>query len=257
MAKKIISLTLAFLILFSALGAVSASADNIIIMATLTIKVGETKPLRFTEPDGTHPSLKWKSSKPSVAYVDAKGNVTGKKAGSSVVSTRWKGRPYGIKIVVKQPSKKVAISKSAITLSAGKTYALKLNNANASKVKWSVSDKKVASVSSKGTVKGIKAGKVRVVAKYGGKSYKCIVTVKKAVKKIALNKKALTLKAGKTYALKLNNAKPSKVKWKSANRKIAKVSSKGVVKAKRAGKVIISAKYGKNTYKCVVTVKKK
>ena len=257
MAKKIISLTLVLVILFGSIGAVSAQAKGIIILATLTIKVGETKPLRLTNPDGKQSSLTWKSSNPKIASVNSKGYVTGKKAGSCIISTRLKGKPYGVKIVVKKASKKVALSKSAVTLIAGKSYTLKLNNAKASKVKWASSNKKIVTVSSKGVIKAKKAGKATVVAKYGGKSYKCAVTVKKAAKKIVLNKSAITLVKGKKYVLKLKNAVPKKVKWKSSNKKIAKVSSKGVVKGKRAGKATITATYGKKTYKCVVTVKKR
>ena len=257
MAKKIISLTLALVILFSSLGAIAVHAEDIMIIATLSIKVGETKPLRFTDPDGKQTSLKWKSGNPKIATVNDKGYVTGKKAGTCVISTRWRGAPYAVKLVVKSASKKIVLSKSAVTLLTGKTYTLKLLNATASKVRWASSNKKIVAVSSKGLIKGIRAGKATIVAKYGGKSYKCVVTVKKPAKKIALNKKAITLIKGKKYALKLNNAVPKKVKWVSSNKKIAKVSSKGVVKAKKPGKATIVAKYGGKTYKCVVTVKKK
>lgn len=48
----------------------------------------------------------------------------------------------------------------------------------------------------------------------------------------------------------------SKAKWKSSNSKVAKVTGDGVVSAKKEGKVVITAKDGKNTYKCSITVKK-
>ena len=79
-------------------------------------------------------------------------------------------------------------------------------------------------------------------------------------KKIKLNKKAITLNIGKKTTLKVTSK--SKVKWKSGNSKIA-VVSKGVVRAKKAGKVKITAYSGKKSngsYRkavCTVTVKKK
>lgn len=47
-----------------------------------------------------------------------------------------------------------------------------------SKVTWSTSDKSIATVTSKGTVKALKAGKVTITAKVGSKKYTCKLTVK-------------------------------------------------------------------------------
>lgn len=56
----------------------------------------------------------------------------------------------------------------------------------------------------------------------------------------------------------LNSKKVSntKVKWKSSNKKVATVSKKGVIKAKKAGKAKVTAKYKKYTLVVKVTVKK-
>lgn len=62
----------------------------------------------------------------------------------------------------------------------GKTFTLKLKNATTSKVKWKSSNTSIASVSSKGTVKAKKSGKVTIIEKYLKKNYKCIVTVTNA-----------------------------------------------------------------------------
>ncbi len=78
----------------------------------------------------------------------------------------------------KASSKKIALSKKSATITKGSKLKLKLNNAKASKVKWSSSKKKVATVSKKGVVKAKKKGKTTVTAKYKGKKYKCKITVK-------------------------------------------------------------------------------
>ena len=84
----------------------------------------------------------------------------------------------------------------------------------------------------------------------------CTVTSVAAAKtkKIGLNRKSAILYSGKTLKLKLKSAKASKVKWKVKNKKIASVSKKGVVKAKKAGTTVVTAKYKKKTYKCNVRV---
>lgn len=75
-------------------------------------------------------------------------------------------------------AKKVKLNKTKATIYVGKSTTLKLKN-NKKKVKWSSSNKKVATVSKKGKVKGKKAGKATITAKVGKKKYKCKVIVKK------------------------------------------------------------------------------
>lgn len=72
-----------------------------------------------------------------------------------------------------------------------------------------------------------------------------------------LNKSSLILVKGKTYTLKMKGTK-KKVTWKIKNKKIAKLSSKKKssvkIKAVKAGKTTVTAKIGKKTYKCRITV---
>jgi len=67
---------------------------------------------------------------------------------------------------------------------------------------------------------------------------------------------ALSLTVGKTYKLKVKNTS-KKVKWSSNKKSVATVTNKGVVRAKKKGTAIITAKVGKKKYKCKVTVKAK
>ena len=46
-----------------------------------------------------------------------------------------------------------------------------------------------------------------------------------------------------------------KVTYSSSNKKVATVTSKGVIKAKKKGKVTITVKSGKKSYKIKITVK--
>ena len=70
-----------------------------------------------------------------------------------------------------------------------------------------------------------------------------------------LNKKSISLNVGKTYTLKATGTK-GKITWTSNKKSVATVSSKGIVKAKKKGTAVITAKYGKNKkLTCKVTVK--
>ena len=69
-----------------------------------------------------------------------------------------------------------------------------------------------------------------------------------------LNKKSISLNVGKTYTLKATETK-GKITWTSSKKSVATVSSKGVIKARKKGTTIITAKYGKKKLTCKVTVK--
>lgn len=141
----------------------------------------------------------------------------------------------------------VKLNKTSATVLVSKTVQLKVMNTKKS-VKWSTSNKKVATVSQKGLVKGKKIGKATVTAKIGKKKYTCKITVK-----AGLNTTKKTLTTGDTFQLKLYGA--SKGRWTTSSSSVATVSSKGIVTAKKAGTTTITAKDGATKYTCKITVK--
>ena len=76
-----------------------------------------------------------------------------------------------------------------------------------------------------------------------------------AKSKVKMSASKAKIYEGYTKKVTLKGAQAKKVKWKSSNRKIATVSKNGIIKAKKAGKCIITAKYQKKSYKCRVTVR--
>lgn len=74
--------------------------------------------------------------------------------------------------------------------------------------------------------------------------------------KVSLSSKKVSLCVGDKTTLRLTGAKAKKVKWSSSNKKVAAVNRKGVITAKKAGKAVITAKYGKKKYKAKITVVK-
>ena len=73
----------------------------------------------------------------------------------------------------------IKLNKTSITMYTGKTYTLKVSGTS-KKVTWSTSNKKVATVSSKGVVSAKSSGSATITAKVSNKNLKCKVTVKKA-----------------------------------------------------------------------------
>lgn len=121
-----------------------------------------------------------------------------------------------------------ALSRSAFRLTRGKTRILRLKNASGT-VRWTSSNNAVATVTSKGVVKGIKAGSAFIKAYYKGKTYKCAVVVEAP----KLSASTLTLETGTYSQLTLKNTKQSIV-WKSSNSSVASVSSSGYVAAQKS-----------------------
>ncbi|HWT73603.1 MAG TPA: DUF362 domain-containing protein [Mobilitalea sp.] len=76
-----------------------------------------------------------------------------------------------------QAAPKVRLNKASATVEVGHTITLQVMNSNNS-VSWSSKNKSIATVSGKGRVKGIKAGKTTVSAKVGSKTLTCKITVK-------------------------------------------------------------------------------
>ena len=156
--------------------------------------------------------------------------------------------------------KSVSLNTSILTLKVGKTFQLnpKINPSNATnkEVTWKSEDPSIVTVTSEGVVKGIKAGKAKVVAttKDGNKVAKCLVKVKGGsttpvqqtikVTDIKLNKTNTKIEVGKNETVKATvsptNATNKEVTWKSSNEKIATVTN-GKITAKKEGKVTISA----------------
>ena len=73
---------------------------------------------------------------------------------------------------------------------------------------------------------------------------------------VKLTKTKLSMTAGTSRTIKLKGAKASKVKWSSSKKSVATVS-KGKIKARKAGKATITAKYKNRKYRCRVTVRNK
>lgn len=139
---------------------------------------------------------------------------------------------------------KAKLSKSAVVLTGGKSATIKVKGTD-KPVKWSVSNKKIASVKG-GKITALKTGKTTVTARTGKSSLKCKVTV------VGLNKTKVSLnKKGKT-TLKAVNGKNTK--WKSSNSSVASVSKKGVVTAKKAGTATITCTTNGKKLTCKVYV---
>ena len=72
----------------------------------------------------------------------------------------------------------IKLTKKKLSMEPGTKRTIRLKGAKASKVKWTTSDRKTATVS-RGKIKAKKEGTATITAKYKNKKYKCEVTVKR------------------------------------------------------------------------------
>lgn len=204
----------------------------------------------------TNKKVTWTSNKKNIATVNANGVITAKKkTGKATITAKAGNKSAKITVNVVKKAKKttsVKLSKSKVTLTVKDNVALAatLSKGATSKVKWTTSDKKVASVKD-GVVTAKKKGVAVITATADGKSADCVVTVKDAKGKKAatlkVKTKKISVKVKKTKKIKVTLAKKDSVKsYVSSNKKIATVSKKGVVTGKKKGKatIIVTTKKG-------------
>lgn len=81
-----------------------------------------------------------------------------------------------------------------------------------------------------------------------------------AATKPKLSKIKITMTVGQSKKLKvkgISKKRAKRIKWKSSKKKVVTVTKTGKLKARKAGKAVITAKIGKKKLKCKVTVKKR
>ena len=224
-------------------------------------------------------NLIWESSDPEVASVDENGVVTVYKNGSAVISctTEVGGFKAYCTIVISTKPESIMLDYTERDVYTTKDFTLEAIiepvSANDKSVKWTSSNKLVATVDQNGKVTGVGAGTATITAttNVGGLVAKCIVNVvaKTQVQRITLTEsdEAITSKTLYTngvsefslgYKVAPTNATFKDVVWTSTDPKVAVVDALGNVRALSAGKTAIKCTSVDNPMvsgTCTVTVK--
>lgn len=157
--------------------------------------------------------------------------------------------------------KKVTLNYNEYVMKKGAKLKLKATIApkNAkTTLKWKSSNKKVATVSSKGVVTAkAKKGKATITVTAGSKKATCKITIGTPVKKITASDLKLTVGQSAKINAKISpkNATVKKLTYQSSNKGIAKVDAKGKVTAVKEGKAKITIKAADcNRVKKTITV---
>jgi trimeric autotransporter adhesin len=189
---------------------IAASAEGVDALVTVTVvpravhsvalsppqaslRVGETVRLEASARDRTGQPLNgrvvsWASSDPSVASVDAGGQVTGVRAGASTITATIEGRSATASVTVEAPPPvpvaSVTISPTSATLQVGGTrqFTATAHAADGTPlpdrpITWTSSAPAVATVSATGLVTAVAPGQATITASAEGQSATASVTV--------------------------------------------------------------------------------
>ena len=124
----------------------------------------------------TESVVKYTSDNEKVAAVDENGRVTAKKAGTALITASADGYQRTCRIVVKKPTFKVA--KKMIKVKKGKKARIIVKVCPSTKVVFASANKKIAAVTKKGMLKGMKKGQTKIKVKCYGITKTVIVIVK-------------------------------------------------------------------------------
>lgn len=244
--------------------------------SSLKMKTGQSttvfKATGFSEGDYVTAVTSNKPGTVKVTNVNKNGTfklTAGKKKGSAVVTvTMASKKTASFKVTVQKAAvktTKITTTTKSLTLAKGATYKKLASSITVTpvtskeKVSYSSSNKKVATVSSKGVIKAKKAGTTKITVKSGKK--KIVVTVKvTGVKTTNLSgvPAAKSVSKGKSFKIKAIATPKNtdeKITFKSSNKKVATVTSKGVVKGLKKGTATITVQSGSKKMTCKVTVK--
>lgn len=226
----------------------------------MRLESGETKSFKVTyNPEDTtdDKTIRWNVGDNTIASVDENGNVTGLKGGVTTVSaTSANGLTVSAQVKVLIHTTGLEMSAKEAEVNRGEEIQLGVNfipaNTDDSKdVIWYSTDQEVAVVNQNGLVTGKKAGTavIRAVAKDGGFTAECTVTVKEIpLEGIKFEEMFPEMQEGDSVHLYIvyipeNTTDVKDVEWSSSDEKVATIED-GIVKAVKAGKTTITAKVG-------------
>lgn len=252
------------------------------------IKIGESITLKPTHKPTSvkNPPLLWKTSNTATVSVDDSGKITGNRAGFTTITVTADDGSKKKATIRVQVLNEVVLAPTPVDVSGIELRAasdpfldedyIMIYPGNKQRIeifsddgrlirgkdfKWKSDDTKVATVDANGIVTGKAVGYAIITATGGGYTFECEIETSKttvAVKGVSLDETDIIMVRNTSKALVAaitpKNATNKGITWTSSNSKIAEVNSNGVIVAKNAGKVTITAKTKSGGYKATCNV---
>jgi len=236
----------------------------------LTMIMGESFviPVTFTPATEDEIPVKWTTSKPSVASVNADGVITAMSPGTATITvTALSGKKDTCKVTVKPVLvTDIELSNSYGDFAVGGRYKLdvRCEPANATKpaVTWKSSNAKIAKINATtGEFICLKPGQVTITATTTDgtklKAYYQINIIKLDITEFYLNTEAIKIRTGETYQADMTLVGETyglKPVWSSDNDMVAEVDQNGLIKAIGSGITMVRCTLGGEIRSIKVTV---
>ncbi len=226
----------------------------------VTLGLGESYALNAAMPAGREGAISYASPNEAVATVTPEGVVTAVNVGDvRLTITAYDGTYAECGIHVRCAPESAVFDVAELTLGKGENVASPKsspsNDAGEAAGAYTLvsSNTKVLVVEQNGTITAKKNGKAALVATYyNGVTASCLVTVRKAPKKVTLSTKSCTLGVGETTQItaKLPKNTASRLTYTSEAPEIAAVDASGAVQGVAVGttRVCVSSFNGKRAY---------
>lgn len=228
---------------------------------TATVTAGQTVSFSATVRDTsgavvTDRVVTWRSSNTAVATVSAAGVVTGVTPGVVTITATSEARSGSAAVtVLPVPVATVTLDPTSVTLEPGQTAPLSATTKSADgtvltgrTVTFSSDNVSVASVSSDGIVTGVAPGAATITATSEGKTATTTVTVQPTVASVVVSPNEVFIRRNGTVQLSATAYDASNnviigraITWSTSDDHLATVSATGLVTARRAGAVTITA----------------
>lgn len=148
----------------------------------ITLNKGKKYTLKpVITPFTSQEKVTYTSSNKKVAKVTSRGVITAKKSGTAKITVKSGKKKAVLTVTVPKTATKSISVASAVSVKKGKTYTLKAKRTPANseeKITYRSSNKKVATVTKSGKIKGVKKGTATITVKSGKVTKKVTVTVK-------------------------------------------------------------------------------
>lgn len=214
----------------------------------LELNVGESAELRWSFPKGTAAGVSFESSDPAVAQVDPEtGVVTGIGAGEAVVTvTTTNGKTDQTAVTVLSPVEWVAFTEERVEIGVKQDHQLtvEMNPGASTPLKFKSANKAVATVNSKGVVKGVGEGEttITVSTNVKGVTAKTTVKVLPAPDSVSFGTDEMTLNVGDSVVLMpmITEGSATHLTYSSSDSSVADVQEDGTLTAVARGTAAIT-----------------
>jgi alpha-tubulin suppressor-like RCC1 family protein len=228
--------------------------------AAPSIEVAESVQLTATAKNSrgtvvTGHSVTWTSSDPTVATVDASGNVAGLEGGTATITAQVDNITGTADITVTDPVRAVAVSAPASSIEVTETVQLSVelqdnagNVLSGRTVTWTSGDSAIATVNTSGLVTAVAGGTATITAESEGVSDDISITVDNPPRSLEVTPDPAAVDVGSTVQLSatvrdmggnaLSGYSPS---WSSDDTSVATVDSSGLVSGQQGGSTTITA----------------